>query len=85
MSPAEKAEKKKADEEAEADAKAKEETPEEKEAEEKQVEKKAEAKQEKKEAEAAPAGDIPPELAGAAIQIAMEQYGVKADYSGMLM
>jgi hypothetical protein len=83
LSPKEKVEKKKAAEDAEVDAKAKEETPEEKEADEKKVEKNAEAKQEKKEAEAAPAGDLPPELAGAAIQIAMEQYGVKPDYSNL--
>lgn len=77
LSPKEKKEKEAAAEEASADAKAKEETPEEKEAAEKKVEKKEDKK-------AAPAGDLPPELAGAAIQIAMDQYGVVPDYSSML-
>lgn len=86
LTPEQAKELKKREEEEEADAKAKAETPEEKEAEEKAVEKKAEAKKEAKKAEAAPApaGDLPPELAGAAIQIAMEQYGVVPDYSNIL-
>lgn len=75
LTPKEKKEKEAAAEADEADKAAKEETPEEKKAEEKKVEKKAEAKKE------APASDLPPELAGAAIQLKMDQYGVQADYS----
>lgn len=70
--PKEKEEEKKAAEEAEADAEAKAETPDEK------------AKAEKEKAAAAPEGDLPPELAGAAIQIRLDQYGVRPDYSNML-
>ena len=72
----EKAEKKKEAATAEADAKAKEVTPEEKEADEKAAK--------KKEEKAAAADELPPELAGAAIQIKMEQYGVRADYTNVL-
>lgn len=80
-------EEKKAAEDAEADADAKAESPEAAEGKKKEEKKVEAAKKEEaaaKEGEAAPAGDLPPELAGAAIQIKLEQYGVRPDYSSML-
>ena len=86
--PKELEEEKKAGEEAEADAEAKAESPEAaaegKAKEEKKVEA-AKTEEAAKEGEAAaPAGDLPPELAGAAIQIKLDQYGVRPDYTSML-